>query len=301
MKNIIKIVIIVLLWALFISSDLFAWQYSIPWTKEIKDLSIDTTTTWDIATDAENVWLSILETLKIIIQALIMIYIVYVWAQMIMSMWSDEEKLSWAKRQLRYSLFAIIFINIPWSIYTMFNPENKWSLNKDITGSDFVSKNTDFNLFFDTTWFREVLNWDILWFFKIIIFMIAVVMIMIAWFKIMTARWREEKVKEAKQKIIYSVIWLVFLWVIEMWKSFAFDWSIEKWKNLFADLANLSLFFAWPIAIIFITMAWYYYITANWDEEKIKKAKSILINTVLATLILLGSYTFLLDISTLFA
>jgi hypothetical protein len=48
-----------------------------------------------------------------------------------------------------------------------------------------------------------------------------------------------------------------------------------------------------------LTIAGYYYITSNGKEERVKKAKSIVINTILATLILLASYTFLLDLATL--
>jgi len=48
-----------------------------------------------------------------------------------------------------------------------------------------------------------------------------------------------------------------------------------------------------------MTLAAYYYITANGEEEKVKKAKNIIVNTVFATLILLAAYTFLLDLVTL--
>jgi len=64
-------------------------------------------------------------------------------------------------------------------------------------------------------------------------------------------------------------------------------------------MASLALFFAGPVAIFFLTIAGYYYISSNGKEDRIKKAKSIVINTVLATLILLASYTFLLDLATL--
>jgi hypothetical protein len=56
---------------------------------------------------------------------------------------------------------------------------------------------------------------------------------------------------------------------------------------------------AGPVAIVFLTLAWYYYITANGDDERISKAKNIIINTLIATVILLASYTFLLDLAKL--
>gem|GEM_PF-4344416 len=46
-------------------------------------------------------------------------------------------------------------------------------------------------------------------------------------------------------------------------------------------------------------MAGYYYVTAAGEEERINKAKSILLNTLLAIVLLLGIYTILGDLSKL--
>jgi hypothetical protein len=46
-------------------------------------------------------------------------------------------------------------------------------------------------------------------------------------------------------------------------------------------------------------MAAYYYINSNGEEERIKKAKNIVLNTTIATVVLLASYAFLLDLATL--
>lgn len=124
-------------------------------------------------------------------------------------------------------------------------------------------------------------------------------MLTLAGISLMTSRGREEKMKEAKNKILYTVLALVFVGIIEAWKRVAFDGEISDGVNLFQSLANLALFFAAPVAIFFLTLAGYYFITSNGDEERVKKAKSIIINTVLATLILLAGYTFLIDLATL--
>lgn len=62
-------------------------------------------------------------------------------------------------------------------------------------------------------------------------------------------------------------------------------------------MANLALFFAGPTAIFFLTLGAWYYITSGGDEERAKKGKSIVINTFIAVIILLASYTFLIDLS----
>jgi hypothetical protein len=91
----------------------------------------------------------------------------------------------------------------------------------------------------------------------------------------------------------------MFVWFIETWKNFVYTWNMSVWTNIFKTIIELILFFAWPVAIFFLTLAWYYYITSNWDEDKVKKAKSIIINTVIATIILLVWYSILLDLKLL--
>jgi len=152
---------------------------------------------------------------------------------------------------------------------------------------------------FDFFVFSYSLNNQIVLFLEVMIFLAAIFMITITGIQLMTSRGREERIKEAKTKILYTILALIFVGVIEAWKRLAFNGEIEDGVNLFESLANLALFFAAPVAIFFLTLAGYYYITSNGDEERVKKAKSIIINTLLATLILLAAYTFLLDLATI--
>lgn len=122
-------------------------------------------------------------------------------------------------------------------------------------------------------------------------------MITLAGIQLMTSRGKEDKMKEAKNKIIYTILALIFVGIIEAWKRLAFGGVISDGVNLFESLVNLALFFAVPVAIFFLVLAAFYLITSNGDEERVKKAKSIIVNTLLATLILLASYTFLLDLA----
>jgi Type IV secretion system pilin len=61
-------------------------------------------------------------------------------------------------------------------------------------------------------------------------------------------------------------------------------------------LLGLSLFFAAPIAIFMLIWAGYYYITSGGDEERIKKAKTIIINTGIAAIILIASLSFITEL-----
>ena len=297
--NILKystLIIISIIW-LFYLSELTLW-YEIPGRQEIKNDSIDLDIVYyDPVNNINNVWYKVLSIVKLALEWLLVIFIVYIWAQMIWSMWADEEALSKSKRQLMYSVFALLFINMPWNLYNSFHKRDHGDLWNSIDNPTFVG--WEENIFFDWFNFGHTF-WDkVVWFLEVMIFAIAVIMIIYEGLKLITSRWREEKITEAKTKVTYSILAMVFVWVIETFKSFSFDFKASKVVNIFGELSDLALFFAWPVAFFFLTMAWFYYVTSAWDEEKIKKAKSIVINTILATLILLAAYTFLLDLAEL--
>jgi hypothetical protein len=305
MKN-LKYIILILIAILCISSFSISLGFKIPWEEAIKKSSIKIDASWDIVTNINTVWFSILGTVKLILEWILVIFIVYIWIQMIWSMWDDEDTLSKAKKQLRYSVVALLFVNIPWSIYSAFHKTDHWRIWNRMNNSSFTNDKWDsINIYFDSNMFFDVFNfrytfWEqIVWFLEVMILVISVVMIIYEWLKLITSRWREEQVTEAKTKVTYSILALVFVWVIEVWKQFAFSFKVSQATSIFSNLADLALFFAAPVAFFFLTLAWYYYITSAWDEEKVKKAKSIVINTILATLILLAAYTFLLDLANL--
>lgn len=278
-----------------------SYASNIPWLSNIDNKnSINITwTNSDISDSVSNITFNILWKIKYIFSWVLLIYLVYSWAQMILSMWSDEDQLSNAKRSIWYSLIGLFFINMPWTIYNAVKWD-KTNINWWIwwTWANEINSTTT-NLFINTDVFAATLNNTVIKFIEIILVSIAILVIIIAWLKIITSRWREEQITEAKNKIIWSIIWLIFIWFIEAWQRFAYKWDIPSWKNIFETIANLALFLAWPIAIFFLTLAWYYYITSAWDEEKTKKWKSIVINTILATAILLVSYVFLYDLMNL--
>jgi len=298
MKKILLILFIVL--SLFGTKISFAWDLNI-WLNntslsETKNVSVKTKT-WDVEDQLKLTAENLLKTRKIIIWRLIVAYIIYAWVMMVISMWEDEEKLSSAKRQIWYAVVALIFINIPWALYNAFS----WKDTSDTVTWEAWNMATvyDRNIFMNSQFFWEVI-WSIITFMQITIVAIAVIIFVYEWVKLMFAHWDEERASEAKNKIFYSVLWLVFIWVMEVWRNVMYSWNFNTdWRTAFAQLANLALFFARPVAVVFVTMAWYYYITRNWDEEKVNKAKSIIINTLIGIVILIWIYTILLDLKSL--
>jgi hypothetical protein len=294
-KYLLKIfLLLTLIFGLNIS---FVWAVNLDfeWKNQITSVSI-WEKWWDFNSSIDSVATSVFKTFKIIVWWLLVIYLVYAWVTMILSMWDDDKKLSSAKNSLWYAIVWLLFINIPWTLYQAFT----WKRTADsVTWTAWTVKTVDYqrNIFINTDVFWDLI-WNILTAMQILVVAAATFMIVLQWINIMKARWEDGDIQEAKNKIIYSIMWLIFVWIMVVWKNIAFLWDANAWRNLFATLANLALFFAWPIAIFFLSMAWYYYITSAWDEEKVKKAKSIVINTLFATLILLWMYTFLLELKT---
>lgn len=271
----------------------------IPWGSEIEKVSLNVAWGGSIESNINIIGIELLRVVKRILMWIMVIFIVYTWAMMIMSMWSDEEQLSSAKRQIWYSIVALLFINIPESLYRVFVKDGGttvgWEISTDTFGNE--STNISWNLFVDWIQVWLTVNDSIIYFLEIMIFLWAIFMITLAGIQLMTWRGKEDKMKEAKNKIIYTILALIFVGIIEAWKRLAFGGEISDGVNLFESLVNLALFFAVPVAIFFLVLAAFYLITSNGDEERVKKAKSIIINTLLATLILLASYTFLLDLA----
>lgn len=145
---------------------------------------------------------------------------------MIISMGSDEERLSSAKRQIWYALVAMLFINLPGTIYEAFYKDGATSVGSTI-GSTFDDPNVENgNIFFDFFVFSSTVD-AIIIFLEIMIFLAAVFMLTLAGINVMTSRGREEKMTEAKNKVIYTILALIFVGIIEAWKRVAFGGSIS--------------------------------------------------------------------------
>lgn len=295
-KTIVKILLFLSLILSF--NNLFAINFNeaTQATSKISSVSI-AKKTWSIETQIVSITTNIFKTLKIAIGWLLVIYIVYAWVMMIISMWDDEKQLSSAKRSIWYAIVGLLFINIPWTLYRSFSDKETYD---DITW-DYWDIITIYNrnIFMNSSYFRSTLG-SIITFLEIAVVALAVFVFIYNWIKIMMSWGQDKNMSEAKNKILWSLAGLIFIWIMEVWRNIVFIWDFKwAWQDMFSKLANLALFFAWPVAIFFISLAWYYYITSWWEEEKIKKAKNIIINTALATLILLWMYTFLLDLKTL--
>ena len=308
MKTTLKIFCILLLFITMLwIQDVFAWVFNFndkADTVQVISINPDDVVWEDLSDAVVNIWKTILWIIKNILSAVIILFIVYAGANMVLSLWSDEDKLSTSKNQIWYSAIGLLFINIPGSLFSAFYSQG-WEINEAwwITGEEFASDIDRWNLFVNTAVFENLFFNEIIRFLEITIFGIAIIMIILSGYKILLARGKDEDILSARTKILYSVIALFFVGFIEAMKRVAFSGAMTDagwWTNasaLFSSIANLVLLFAIPIALFFLFLATFYFITANGEEEKVKKAKNIVFNTFIATILLVAIYTFVLDLT----
>ena len=117
--NIIKKITILIILSLAIIGSNKVIASNIEWLENITNKnSIELSwTSNDISDSVSNISFNILNKIKYIFSWILLIFIVYAWAQMVMSMWTDDEALSKSKRSLWYAWIWLFFINMPWTIY----------------------------------------------------------------------------------------------------------------------------------------------------------------------------------------
>ena len=151
-------------------------------------------------------------------------------------------------------------------------------------------------------------------FIKLLRFMASFIFIAIAifsFFTLVTANWDEERIKKWKLSIIQAIIWFFMLKITEVlvtntyWKIIC-DW---KWNNPLNNCLNIPSFewnwlliiktinwinsFVAILTVLFIIWAWAIILFSNGEEEKMKKAKWIIIYVVIWIVILAISYLIL--------
>ena len=274
----------------------FAGVAVIPWSDIIAPVSTERiANNGDSLDKLQDGALKVLHTVKVLISFLAIIYIVYSGTMLVTAM-GDEKAISGQKRQLMYTLVAFLFVNIPGEIYSIFARKSGANVTMNPGAGFTASVNAGSNIFINFFDWNSTVENGILSFFRVGIIGAAILMFTLAAFELITSWGNEEKTKQAKGRILYGTLGLVFLAVIQSWVGVVYSGDIWRGQGIFSQLSNLALFFAGPTAIFFLLLGGYYYITSAGDDEKAKKGKNIVINTFIAVIILLASYTFLKDL-----
>jgi len=130
-----------------------------------------------------------------------------------------------------------------------------------------------------------------------------------AFFRIITANWDEEKAKSWKMSVLYALVWFIIVKLSTAivttvyWKSncrgsifqtnCVNQTDLVWFANIVVKVIDWMNSFLWIIVILMIIYAGFLVITSVWDEEKLKKAKSIILYIIVWIFILIFNYLIL--------
>lgn len=270
--------------------------FEIPWSDILDPGTSWTANGWDLSTNIRSFAWRILGAVKIILSGIALIYLVILWVMIIVNgdnPWEVKKQI----QQVVYTAIGFIFLNIPGILYQTIMG-NGWA-SRGIVESSW--KNTDMgnSVFFDIIYASDIRN-GIINFLSILIFWVAILMFTWAILLILTSGTDDGRRKSGRERILWGALWLLSVAFLQAWIRILAVWNVVGTAGSIASVANrllaLAVFFAWPVVIFFLIFWAYYLITSAGDDGRAKKWKAIVINTFIATLLLIGVYTFLNDL-----
>lgn len=209
-----------------------------------------------------------------ILAGLLVLAIIYTWAQFVLYADQPEE----VNKNLLNLVFILIgalaiFLSV-WILDTLLNIRNVswvwWSDPNSLT-----SKISDIALL-------------VLGVMKGFAFFLAIIMVAYNGIKMLYAVWAEDKVKAAWQWVLNVVMALLFIKIIDYLYYIA--WQSNFWDSASTLITQVSRVLGWVLWLWFvlaIIYAWYLMITWQWNDERIGQAKSMIKSVAVIGLVIL--------------
>lgn len=206
----------------------------------------------------------------------------------------NEEEVTKAKRGLTYTIIAFIMISISQEFSRIFDMEG----GKTLLGSpQEIIKRVRF---FDKQ--VEI----VMTFIKYTIATYATLMVVRSGIKLVTAGGKEEETTKHKKSILYSAGGLILIYVGDIFINKVF-YKVDK--NVYSGITgvhpkvdakagveqivgitNFIVSFIGPIAILMLIVGAIMYATAGGEDEKMQKAKRLLVATAFGIILIYGSF-----------
>ena len=199
---------------------------------------------------------------------ILFVFLVVAWINLIVKAKEPEETKK-AFTSLIYILFgAFLLFWVTWILWTVLDVGNiQWS-----------------TAFVDSV--QNKLFFQILSFFKVLAFFAAILMLVVAGFRMMAAMDKSEKVTIARKWAINVVVSLVMIKLIDY--IFYIAQTPEFSTKLSDMIVNVAITLWWILGSVFVLAifyAWYMLIVSWGKEESFKKAKSIIVNIFVISLV----------------
>ena len=248
--------------------DFIVWVW---WSKWIQN------TTIRIARDLKNLFFIIAS-----------LYLLIIVLKLLFSQKSEEEIWNFKKWIIWISVWIII-TQISYSfIYILFD------------------KNIDSTLAWN---FINTIIEPLIWLLEITASFFFLSIMIFTFYRLISANWNEEKIKSAKESVFYALFWFFLIQISKVlvssifWKTICVSnetcintkqiTNLSWISTLIVDIINWLNWFVWIIVILMIIYAWFLIFIFSWDEEKIKKAKNIILYIIIWLFILSVNYIIL--------
>ena len=245
--------------------------------ENIRNLFYPSTTKWtprcSVATGG-LLW----DAVKLITFGLIFLFVVVAGMWFLLNAADGGKKSAMNLVYLAYGSF-LVYGSI-WILGFVLNVEN-------VAGSADLVNNLQNNLFL-----------QILSFFKVLAFFIAIFMMVWTGFKMMSALDKEDKIKEGRKWLVNIIVALVLIKIVDY--VFYIAQSVSFASKASALILDIAKVLWWTLGIVFVLwllFAGYSMFVSNGDEKVMKKTKSILMNIFMISLVL---FFFLLIIYEIF-
>lgn len=245
--------------------------------ENIRNLFYPSTTKWtpgcSVATGG-LLW----DAVKLITFGLIFLFVVVAGMWFLLNAADGGKKSAMNLVYLAYGSF-LVYGSI-WILGFVLNVEN-------VAGSADLVNNLQNNLFL-----------QILSFFKVLAFFIAIFMMVWTGFKMMSALDKEDKIKEGRKWLVNIIVALVLIKIVDY--VFYIAQSVSFASKASALILDIAKVLWWTLGIVFVLwllFAGYSMFMSNGDEKVMKKTKSILMNIFMISLVL---FFFLLIIYEIF-
>jgi hypothetical protein len=236
--------------------------------------------------------MSALGYVKVITVAVGILYITVMGYRMVTNS-ENEEELTNIKKGMTYTLIAFMIISMSQDLAQVFNFEN---------GS--ILQNPSQLL-------KKVVIWDkqvqiIITFIKYILAAFAGVMIVRSSIKLVTSGGNDEEVSKHRHSILYSIGGLLLVYGGDIFINKVFyvvntkkytatngiEWSVDAGQGVkeMVGITNMIVSFVGPVAILMLIVAAVMYLAAGGEDEKMQKAKRIMIAVVIGIVIIYGAF-----------
>ncbi len=202
------------------------------------------------------------------------IRVIMIWVLVVYFAWTgidfmlnpnDEGKNKAARRSFMYLLFGAFLVWwVTWILWRWLAIDNLswWTENAS-------------TVFVNNLIWRVI--FQVLSFLKAFAFFYAIIITMWYGFNMIRALDKEDAIKSAKRWVMNVLLALIFIKVIDFVFFIAQDYSfVSRAKTFMMSIAKALWYILWAVMVITLIYTGFKYLTAQWDESKVKDAKNIL-------------------------